>query len=103
MMKFLLAACLVGCAEDNSQPVASVPHAGKGIYDKNCKVCHAQGLNGAPILGNQLMWEKRNRSESEFVEHAANGFGLMPPNLGRNNLTKEQIADAVNYMLSELN
>jgi len=26
--------------------------AGEEIVKQNCKVCHAQGLNGAPIIGN---------------------------------------------------
>lgn len=97
-----LLAFLVGCSDEVAQPTASATHRGKDIYEKNCKVCHAQGLNGAPILGNRAMWDKRMKPEADLVTNAVNGFGLMPANIGRNDLTEEQIAYVVNYMLSEL-
>jgi len=99
-----LSAC--GSDEQTVKPVTETDSAfaaGRVIYEKNCKVCHAQGLNGAPILGNQAMWKPRlARSESVLIQHATNGFGLMPANSGRTGLDDADIPLAVRYMLSEL-
>ena len=55
------------------------------------------------VLGNQNNWAKRKDQPLEvLVEHASNGYGLMPANLGREGVTKENITFAVKYMLSEL-
>ena len=78
---------------------------GKEIFDGTCKVCHAQGINGAPILGNQKMWAKRiTQGEDVLVEHAINGFakGMMPPRGGNPELSDQDIRAAVKYMLSNL-
>lgn len=101
---FLIVLFFIACSAENStQDDSGAEHPGKTVYVSNCKVCHAQGINGAPILGNAAMWKKRVEvGEATLVEHATNGFELMPANLGRNDLTQEQIAIAVNYMLSEL-
>ena len=98
----VLSAC--GGGDPTRETSTTAVHEGKPIYDKFCKVCHAQGLNGAPILGNSAMWGERiNQGGAVLAEHAANGFGLMPANLGRDvALTEEAIASAVSYMLSQL-
>lgn len=76
---------------------------GKLTYDGTCKVCHAQGLNGAPILGNKKMWASRaTQGEDVLVTHAMNGFGLMPAKGGKEQLTEAEIRPAVKYMLSTL-
>ena len=47
---FIIAALLLsGCASEHDKLVSM----GKEIYTANCKVCHAQGINGAPVLGNK--------------------------------------------------
>lgn len=108
----LLSLCtfsLVGCdsetadsSDSSADAPAQVVHAGEPTYVKFCKVCHAQGLNGAPILGNQAMWSPRvAKGRSELVASAINGFGLMPANLGRDPaLDEEAIASAVDFMMA---
>ena len=96
-----------GNAEETqlSNEQKAVPkHPGMGTYKKFCKVCHAQGINGAPIVGNQAMWSSRlPKGEAELVESAKNGYGLMPANLERDPaLDSEAIELAVQFMLSEL-
>ncbi len=76
---------------------------GQQIYKQNCKTCHAQGINGAPILGNKKMWSKRIPQGIEtLIEHASNGYGLMPKKGGREDLTHEEISEAVNYMVNKV-
>ena len=98
-LSFLLAAC----AEKEAAP-DPVLVEGAALYKQNCKVCHAQGINGAPIVGNKKMWGSRAEQELEtLVKHASGGFGLMPAKGGNSELTSEQIESVVLYMLSQLN
>lgn len=74
---------------------------GEAIVLANCKVCHAQGINGAPILGNEKMWAPRLKQGHEvLVSHALSGYGLMPARGGKPNLSDEDISNAVLYMMS---
>lgn len=76
---------------------------GKNTFDNVCKVCHMQAINGAPILGNNKMWASRkNQGLDVLVEHATNGYGLMPAKGGREDLTESEIRAAIKYMLSKL-
>lgn len=76
---------------------------GAEIYSSVCKVCHAQGINGAPVYGNNKMWSKRtDKGLDALVQNASNGFGLMPAKGGRTELTEDQIRAAIKYMLAGL-
>lgn len=101
LLCWLLAGLLTGCGKppvDKPQAVA-----GELIYTQNCKVCHAQGINGAPILGNQKMWQQRaSQPLPTLLQHAAEGFGLMPAKGGNDTLTEAELEQAINYMLSAL-
>lgn len=92
-------AMMSGCGGGEDEVLAQ----GKQVYDGTCKVCHAQGLNGAPILGNKKMWANRQtQGEDVLVSHAIAGFGLMPAKGGKEQLTEVEIRAAVKYMLSAL-
>ncbi len=102
---------IAACSENSEetvkkteQPQASAEISqGEMIVKQNCKVCHAQGINGAPIIGNKKMWGKRTgKGEAALVENAINGVGLMPAKGGKTHLTKEEITLAVRYFLSEV-
>lgn len=88
---------LTGCDSDSG-----LSASGKQLYDANCKVCHAQGLNGAPILGNRKMWRGRlTQGPDLLIQHAIEGYGLMPAKGGKTSLSDEQVAAIVRYMISE--
>jgi len=90
---------LAGCTSEAEERLLQ----GKALYAKNCKVCHAQGINGAPILGNKKMWKPRAGQGLEtLVEHASEGFGLMPAKGGNEALTKDEVRSVVEFMLSQL-
>ena len=77
---------------------------GEQIVVANCKVCHASGINGAPIIGNKKMWGKRmGKGREALVNNAVNGVGLMPAKGGNAELTEAQIDLAVGYFLSQVN
>lgn len=76
---------------------------GAQIYNSVCKVCHAQGINGAPVYGNTKMWSKRtDKGLDALVQNASNGVGLMPAKGGRTELTDDDIRAAIKYMLAAL-
>lgn len=92
-------------SDDRRHSAGATPEteAGKALVKQNCFVCHAQGLNGAPIIGNLKMWGPRKEQGIEvLVEHAFNGYGLMPARGGNEGLSKDEIRLAVSYMLSQL-
>lgn len=86
---------------DGTMEQHSVNSEGEQLVTAYCKVCHASAINGAPILGNAKMWAKRiAQGESTLVQHAIEGFGLMPPKGGNADLSDDQIRLAVKYMMS---
>lgn len=94
---------LTACSSDKSPTQASTPHPGAELVQANCKVCHAQGINGAPIIGNRKMWGPRlEQGQEVLVQHAINGFGLMPAKGGKTQLSDEQVAMAVDFMVSQV-
>ena len=91
---------LFACSGDEQQAQLL---AGEEIVKNNCKVCHAQGINGAPVIGNKKMWAPRiEKGRVALVSNAINGVGLMPPKGGQTHVTDEEIDLAVGYFLSQL-
>ena len=92
-----------GCSKTEPEPEEITPSIGEQVFNGTCKVCHAQGINGAPILGNKKMWQSRiTKGVPTLIEHATNGFGLMPAKGGNTSLTDEEISAAVNFMVSKV-
>lgn len=102
---FIIAA-LAGCSgERNStgSPGAAEQQlkAAELLYKQNCKVCHAQGINGAPIVGNKKMWAERlPQGVDVLVKHAVEGYGLMPAKGGKDHLTEAEIRQIVEYYVA---
>ncbi len=75
---------------------------GQLIYERACGTCHEVGAAGAP----QLMayaWESRlDQGRDVLVDHAINGIGTMPAKGGRADLSDEQVAASVDYMLGAI-
>lgn len=93
---------ITGCSQDSVQEEQKVPEniLGKAIFEGTCKACHGLGINGAPIFGNKIQWGKRApQGIPTLVEHASNGYGLMPAKGGNESLTTEDITAAVTYMV----
>lgn len=88
----------LSACSDNSQL-----KMGEEVFAGQCINCHAAGLNGAPIFGNAKMWGPRiEQGLPTLIEHAKNGYELMPERGGDLDLTDEQIAAAVTYMVNEV-
>ena len=87
------------------EPVAAAL-SGPQVYNSACLACHGAGIGGAPVLGNADAWAPRIAQGIDVLKgHAINGFqgsaGFMPAKGGRTDLSDEEIANAVEYMVSE--
>ncbi|MFL0800030.1 MAG: c-type cytochrome [Agarilytica sp.] len=101
---------ITGCGDkasgnkNESPPKKPTEHPGGFLIVKNnCKACHAQGINGAPIIGNKKMWAPRlDKGIDALAKNAASGIGLMPAKGGKTDLSDAQIRQAVAYMLEQV-
>ena len=75
---------------------------GEMIYVEVCQACHLAGAAGAPQLEAGLWTERLAQGRDTLVEHAINGIGLMPAKGGRTDLTDEQVAASVDYMIAQV-
>jgi len=87
------------------KPVATAL-SGPQVYNSACLACHGAGIGGAPILGDAAAWAPRITQGADVLkDHAINGYtgqvGYMPAKGGRIDLSDEEVADAVEYMVSE--
>ena len=90
-------------AEEQAE-VAVDPNLGLNIYQQACAPCHKVGLAGAPIVGDTGQWGARVAQGFDvLVEHAVNGYqgsaGYMPPKGGQIQLSDDEVAAAVRYMV----
>jgi cytochrome c5 len=101
-------------AAAQSAPIATpesvdAPLTGPQVYNAACIACHAPpGIGGAPALGDNTAWAARLAQGMDLlVDHAINGFQgtaavPMPPKGGRPDLSDQEVADAVEYMLGQV-
>ena len=90
---------------DEPEPVAAAM-SGPQVYNSACVACHGAGVAGAPIPGTQEQWAPRiAQGLGVLTDHAINGYsgslGYMPPKGGRMDLSDDDVAAAVEYMVSE--
>jgi cytochrome c5 len=88
-----------------SAPVAA-PLSGPQVYNQVCMACHAQGIGGAPKIGDKTAWGSRiSQGANTLHDHALKGYqgkaGVMPQKGGRVDLSDKEIVDAVDYMVSQ--
>ena len=87
------------------EPVAAAM-SGPQVYNTACLACHGAGIGGAPILGDAAQWVERiSQGADTLKQHAIEGFtgssGYMPPKGGRIDLSDDEVAAAVDYMIGE--
>ena len=75
---------------------------GKDVVDAVCSKCHAEGMNGAPKIGDKKAWSKRaSRGLSGLTGNVLKGIRKMPPHGADMNLTDTEIKRAVTYMVNQ--
>ena len=86
----------------DSKPAAAASADGKALYDKVCFACHAQGVAGAPKIGDKAAWAPRiKQGTATLVQSVTNGKGAMPPKAGNPSLTDAELRAGVEYMVSQ--
>lgn len=75
---------------------------GEQIVKAQCSKCHAEGLNGAPKIGDKAAWIERARLGFDgVVRSAIQGHGAMPSRGGMPSLTDAEMRAAVTYMFQK--
>ncbi len=112
-----LVAALSGCGggEEKAEAKPSAPwkwepddaelETGKQVYTRTCSLCHNEGEESAPRLTNSATWtERATKGEETLIKHAIEGFkgdrGTMPPRGDNADLTDEEVAAAVKFMIA---
>jgi len=85
-------------------PAADLPANGEQAFQKTCSACHAQGVAGAPKVGDHAAWDARIAQGKETLyKHAIGGYqggkGVMPAK-GGTSWPDDTIKAAVDYMVS---
>lgn len=83
-------------------PVPLTLEDGKKIYDQTCYVCHAQGLLGAPKLGDKTAWSPLIKQGMDILfTHSLQGYNRMPAKGTCLSCTNAEIIAAVKYMVEQ--
>lgn len=74
---------------------------GQETYQGNCSQCHDEGVDGAPVVGDEESWNGRSPLWSAvLLEHAKSGYLRMPAKGGCAELSTREVEAAGEYMLS---
>lgn len=73
---------------------------GRVVFNQHCLRCHEQGRKGAPVVSEPIDWvERLEQPLDTMISHAIQGHGDMPAR-GDTELTDQQIASAVAYVVN---
>lgn len=94
--------CAQTASADNSGGSSSGPRSGKTIFDAHCTACHSSGAMGAPKVGSKADWGPRiKKGIDTLLSHAENGFNAMPPKGLCSDCSKQELKNAIEYMISK--
>jgi cytochrome c5 len=75
---------------------------GESTYNQVCAACHGAGVIKAPKLGDKKAWRSLiAEGQVILTAHGYVGVRAMPPKGGKDDLSVEQFAEAVNYMVNQ--
>ena len=87
-------------SEAAAEPEVLAADAGAQLYEKQCKVCHENGLLDAPKFGDKEAWAPHLAKDIETLHmHSAKGFNKMPAQ-AVGDVTEAQVHAAVDYMVA---
>jgi len=74
---------------------------GVQTYKAVCAVCHTSGVANAPKFGDKNAWKPLiDEGQVILTAHGYVGVRAMPPKGGKPDLSIEQFAEALNYMVN---
>lgn len=75
---------------------------GKKVYEQVCSICHAEGLLGAPKLGDKAAWEPLLKLNLDvLIERSVDGYKGHPPMGACYKCSDADIIAAVKYMAQQ--
>jgi len=75
---------------------------GEETYNSKCKVCHANGVAGAPKLDDKAAWEPRiAQGMDTLMANVTNGLRAMPPKGTCMDCSEADLKAAVEYMVEQ--
>ena len=80
---------------------AKYPSNGKDIYEENCSICHNEGKQGAPKLGDKQAWEPLIAQNMDVLVENTINDDAHPKNGGCKECTTGEILEAIKYMVSK--
>lgn len=87
---------------EEEEVVAEVVTGGEKVYQQACQLCHAAAVAGAPMTGDASAWEERlAKGRDMLLTSAIQGIGAMPAKGGQLQLSDEEVASAVDYMIEQ--
>jgi cytochrome c5 len=82
-------------------PMAALAQGGEATYKAVCAACHTAGVANAPKLGDAKKWGPLIREgQAVLTAHGYVGIRGMPAKGGKPDLSIEDFADAVVYMVN---
>lgn len=88
--------------EESVAVVETAPEGGEKVYQQACLMCHEAGVAGSPMTGDKAGWVSRiAQGRDILVSNAIGGIGVMPPKGGQLQLSDEEVASAVDYMIDQ--
>jgi cytochrome c551/c552 len=90
----------------DAKAAPGVLKSGEETYKAVCAACHAQGIAGAPKVGDKPAWaEHIKEGLAALAKNAINGIqspkGVMPPRGGNPSLSDWEVTAAVVYMANQ--
>jgi cytochrome c5 len=77
------------------------PDAGEMIFNQVCAACHIQGFDGAPRLGDAAAWKPFIALGPQvMLERTLRGHRAMPPRGACGSCTRQDLADAIAYIIA---
>lgn len=100
-MKNVVIAGVVGLSLSIAGVAGAEEDKGKEIYDTKCAVCHANGVAGAPKLGDKEAWAPRIATgEEALMTSVINGKNAMPPKGTCMDCSDADLKSAMDYLIS---
>jgi cytochrome c5 len=90
----------------DGKTTAGAVRSGEEVYKAVCAACHAQGIAGAPKVGDNAAWAPHVKEGlATLVKNAISGVqspkGVMPPRGGNPSLSDWEVTAAVVYMANQ--
>jgi cytochrome c5 len=97
MKKVLFTAALAAVSISGALSAAAEPNMEK--YNKSCAVCHAQGVAGAPKIGDAAAWAPRlEKGLDGLMASVKNGLNAMPPRGMCFDCSDDEYMELIKYM-----